>query len=115
MNGCLVSRRVCEETKGPPPTPAHEAAHSCGKGHLACVTKGHLSWKTHAENQTDKLIHGTDNRGQKHMMVKLTEDDVREIRALRGTMLQREIARQFGISQQSVGDIFRRATWGWLE
>lgn len=53
-----VSRRVCEEVNGPPPTPKHEAAHSCGKGHLACVTKGHLSWKTPKENCADRIIHG---------------------------------------------------------
>lgn len=53
----IVSRQVCEEAHGPAPTPKHEAAHSCGKGHLACVTKGHLSWKTPKENGADKRLH----------------------------------------------------------
>lgn len=34
-----VSRLICEDAHGPPPTAIHEAAHSCGKGHLGCVTK----------------------------------------------------------------------------
>jgi len=58
----IVSRVVCEKANGPPPTHEHEAAHSCGKGHLACCTKGHLSWKTHAENMADLIIHGPRNQ-----------------------------------------------------
>lgn len=54
-----VSRLVCEEAYGTPPTPDHHAAHSCGKGHLACVTKRHLRWATPVENAADKIIHGT--------------------------------------------------------
>src|SRR5688500_18875466 len=33
----LVSRIVCAHAHGPAPSPAHEAAHSCGKGHESCV------------------------------------------------------------------------------
>ena len=54
-----VHRMVCEERHGPPPTPKHDAAHSCGKGHEGCVTKRHLSWKTHKENMADAIEHGT--------------------------------------------------------
>lgn len=59
FGGKHVHRRVCEEANGPAPTPKHEAAHSCGGGHLACCTKRHLSWKTPKENQADRIIHGT--------------------------------------------------------
>lgn len=58
----IVSRLVCEHVNGPPPTPKHDAAHSCGKGHEACCTKHHLSWKTRAENMADKIVHGTSSR-----------------------------------------------------
>ncbi len=61
----LVHRRVCEEVNGPPPTPKHEAAHSCGNGHLACVTKLHLDWKTHAGNMADMAAHGRSNLGRR--------------------------------------------------
>jgi len=64
MRGGIVSRIVCERANGPPPTPEHQAAHSCGKGHEACCTKRHLSWKTQTENNADKLIHGTSRRGR---------------------------------------------------
>jgi hypothetical protein len=62
----LAHRHVCTLVHGEPPTPKHEAAHSCGKGHEACVSGDHLSWKTHADNQADRLIHGTSNRGKKY-------------------------------------------------
>ena len=55
----LVHRIVCEEVNGPPPTPKHEAAHNCGKGHLGCCAPKHLRWATRAENQADRHIHGT--------------------------------------------------------
>jgi hypothetical protein len=31
------SRLMCAFAHGEPPTPRHEAAHSCGKGHKGCV------------------------------------------------------------------------------
>lgn len=109
-----VHRIVCEAEHGPPPTPKHEAAHSCGNGHLACVTKHHLSWKTHADNAADTVIHGTSLRGTKNPFAKLTEAQVVEIRALRGTMSQRRIAEEFGVAQSQISCVLSGRTWGWL-
>lgn len=50
-------RIVCEWENGPPPTPEHEAAHSCGNGHKGCVNRRHLSWKTRKENAEDRTLH----------------------------------------------------------
>lgn len=58
----IASRLICEIVNGPPLTPELQAAHSCGKGHLGCVNPGHLSWKTPAANQADRIIHGTYGR-----------------------------------------------------
>ncbi|MBX3579951.1 MAG: hypothetical protein KF723_22335 [Rhizobiaceae bacterium] len=110
-----VCRLVCEKVYGPPPTPDHEAAHLCGKGHLGCVAKRHLVWKTDAENEADKLVHGTSNRGERHGMAKLLAADVLAIRELQGTATQREIARRFGVSQRTISLIHRRERWTWLE
>ena len=112
--GVLVSRLSCEAANGPPPTPEHHAAHLCGKGHEGCVTKRHLSWKTRAENEEDKIIHGTRVRGEKHAWAKITEADAREIIALKGKMLQRDIAEKFNISRPAVGMIHRGKNWAWL-
>lgn len=54
-------RVVCKEVNGSPPTPRHQAAHSCGKGHVHRVNKRHLRWATPKENSADKAIHGTAN------------------------------------------------------
>jgi hypothetical protein len=108
-------RVMCEEVHGAPPTPKHEAAHSCGKGHLGCVAPGHLGWKTHKENIADKLIHGTHNRGERHVNAKLTEVEAREIIALKGEMAQKDIANRFGVSRQAIGLIHQGRNWGWLD
>ncbi len=110
----VVARLICERVNGPPPTPEHEAAHSCGNGHEGCVTKRHLSWKTPKENSTDQLVHGTRLRGSRQNGAKLTEDHVREIRGLKGKMLQREIAVQFGISQRNISNIHAGKIWAHL-
>ena len=49
-----ITRLICEEFNGPPPTPKHEAAHKrhC-VGHL-CVNGNHLYWATRKENESDK-------------------------------------------------------------
>ena len=60
------------------------------------------------------LVHGTSARGDRNGSVKLTESDVRQIRELGGSMLQQEIAKAFGVSRQTVGDIIARKSWGWL-
>lgn len=110
----VVSRILCEDVNGPPPTPDHEAAHSCGNGHLGCVTKAHLSWKTPKENNDDRLIHGTHNRGERHGKAKLTESQVREIRSLKGIIGIHKLAVRFGVSKTAVADIHKGRNWGWL-
>jgi len=109
-----VSRFVCADIYGPPPSNRHHAAHSCGNGHSACVAKGHLFWKTPADNIADKIDHGTDQRGARNHQSKLTENDVREIRSLRGAMTQKDIAAKFGITSSNVCLIQRRKNWDWM-
>lgn len=109
-----VHRYICALVNGESPTPKHEAAHGCGKGHLGCVNPQHLIWKTRAENQADRLLHGTHNRGERCASSKLTESQVREILALKGVKKQREIAAEFGVSRERVCDIHNRRSWGWL-
>lgn len=109
----FVNRIVCEREHGPPPTPKHQAAHSCGKGHLGCVNRRHLEWKSPKENSADKIKHGTTARGYRNSQVKLTESQVLKIRA--STKTHRELAEEFGISQTQVSDIKARKKWAWLD
>lgn len=110
----LVSRLVCEEANGPPPTPKHEAAHSCGHGHLGCVTKDHLSWRTRLQNKADELTHGTRSRGERNGRTKITEDQAREILALKGSKPQRLIADRYGVKRQAISKIQTGKNWAWL-
>lgn len=49
-----------------------------------------------------------------HLNTKLNEDQVREIRKLKGSLSQSQIAKQFGISQTFVGRIHNRKKWRFL-
>jgi len=111
----LASRYVCELVRGKPPTPKHEAAHSCGKGHDGCIAPGHLSWKTATQNAADKLLHGTDPRGERCGTAKLTEGQVREIRSLKGTATQAELAIRYSVARETISLIHRRINWAWLD
>ena len=114
-NHSQAHRAVCEIVNGPPPSLLHEAAHSCGKGHLGCVNPKHLRWATSAENKADRLIHGTVCRGERNGLAKLTGADVLDIRRLARSASQHEIARRFGVSPANISTIISRATWAWLE
>lgn len=111
----LVHRLSCEAEHGPPPSPLHQAAHSCGKGHLGCVTKRHLRWATYAENRADMLIHDTRNRGPRNGSAKLTAEQVHTIRMLKGMHTEPAIAAMFGVSRGAVNGIHRRKSWAWLK
>jgi hypothetical protein len=108
----IAARVMCELAHGKPPTPEHEAAHSCGKGHEGCVHPGHLSWKTHVDNMADQLIHGTRARGELHGASKLREADVHLIRASVGLISQAALAKQLGVQAAAVGKVARNERWG---
>lgn len=107
-------RYICILAHGEPPTAKHEAAHTCGNGHKACVNPAHLRWATKLENQADRKRHGTDPRGERHPGVKLTEKQVHEIRSLEGKLSGPEIGRRYGVTYANVWAIHRRKSWWWL-
>lgn len=102
-------RTMCELAHGAPPSPGHVAAHSCGRGQDGCVNPKHLSWKSPADNQLDRRVHGTSKRRKKwfrtHSLV--TDEQRAKIIALKGKKNQREIGNMFGISYQHVSLIQR--------
>lgn len=107
-------RLVCEAHHGPAPSALHEAAHTCGKGHEGCVNPHHLEWKTRSENHADKVLHGTHNCGERNPFAKVTTADAAHIRAMRGKVSGRQLARQFGISPATVCNIQKGDTWAWM-
>lgn len=104
-------RFMCELAHGEAPSPLHEAAHSCGRGHEGCVNPRHLSWKTKSENLLDCRQHGTQVRSRFGIAGRINADIAQEIRGLKGIKLQREIAEQFNISESSVSDVWLGRTW----
>lgn len=107
-----VHRLVCGDVHGAPPSPKHQAAHSCGNA--GCCAPTHIRWSTPRENELDKVDHGTSNRGSRHGNAKLTDEQVLEIKALLGTTSQSAIGRLFGVSQGTVHLIARGKIWSWL-
>lgn len=110
-------RLVCERVHGPAPTAKHEAAHTCGKGHEGCVNPHHLVWKTHKENEADKHLHGTVQRGERNGASKLTENSIREIKAryAAGGISQEALGKQYGVGQAQVARILSGQRWNWLD
>lgn len=76
-----ATRYICFRVHGEPASKEHHAAHSCGKGHEACVNPGHLSWKTPGENLQDKIAHGTHMYGDAHPSTKFSDAVALAIRA----------------------------------
>ncbi len=108
----LVHRLICEEVNGPPSNERPFAIHSCGNGHLGCISPKHVRWGSCTDNITDMIAHGRSTRGRN---AKLTENKVKEIRArLKGGEPQQSIANDFGVSQRAVSKIKRGILWGWL-
>ena len=103
----LVSRVICEHVYGPPPTPSHQAAHSCGNGHLACVNPRHLRWATPTENLADCVIHGTNKKLASR--AKLSDDQIRAMRI--DTRSARIIGAEYGVSRGVVDRVRRQLGW----
>lgn len=104
-----AARVMCEWVHGEPPTPDHEAAHSCGNGNKGCVNPKHLSWKTRSENQRDRLRHGTAGNGKTGRGSKLLPQQVQEIIA-GGTSVS-DFARRFGVTRSAVRKIQIGEIW----
>lgn len=104
------SRVMCEFVHGiPDPALELECAHSCGNGHLGCMNPKHLRWDTRSGNFADKLIHNTDNRGEKNINAILREEDVVEI--LRSNDSLAVLSAKYGVTKSTVSAIRTRRLW----
>jgi len=105
-----VHRLVLETYIGPRPV-GMECRHL--DGNPTNNNLDNLCWGTPSENQADRLIHGTDIRGEKSGMSKLTEKDVRLIFQTYhdGIYSQSYLAEQFGVARTTVQAIIEKRTW----
>ena len=103
----LVHRLMCEFRNGPPPSPTHQAAHSCERGHDGCVNPWHLDWKTPTENQLDRFRQDASAKPRE----KLTAEQVFAIRALKGVEPSDITAVKFRVCESNVRLIQAGKTW----
>lgn len=96
--GHWAHRLMCTLMHGDPPTPKHQAAHECGKGHYGCVNPRHLFWKTSSENHLDRRKTGSMLRNVHGPKSLLPPETIAQFIALKGQKTQVEIARMFGVS-----------------
>lgn len=94
-------RFMCELVHGPAPADKPYCAHSCGRGHEGCVHPKHLSWKSISENLLDRRQHGTVRHGSR-ATPKLTEEQIAQIRALKGQKTQQQLADMFGVKRPAI-------------
>jgi len=104
-----VHRLVLEATVGTCP-PGMEARHLNGDRHDNRASN--LTWGTKRQNASDKIGHGTDPRGTRNPMARLTWGQVREIRSLAGIgTVQRRLAERFGVSPMTINRVVRGESW----
>lgn len=71
-----------------------------------------LEWSTQKENIADKIVHGTDNKGEKHHNAVLTEKDVIEMRAMAERGFSKvEIAKCFLVTPANACYVVNRKSW----
>lgn len=102
------------EHGGPPPASTPFITHLCDNGKIGCVRPSHLMADTHEGNMRGLVERGRSNKGERHWHAKVTESDVRRIRALyaSGSMRYIDIAQMYGVSKGTVLSIVRRINWG---
>jgi hypothetical protein len=109
----LTHRVAWELTNGPIPD-GLSVCHACDNP--PCCNPAHLFLGTHQENMQDAgrkgILSKSGTYGTANGLAKLTEAQVREIRALTDAGVhQRVVAKRFGVGLTAVGAIFRRETW----
>jgi hypothetical protein len=77
-----------------------------------CCNPSHLYAGDVRTNAADAVDRGRVARGEQ--VSRLTEDQVRAIRSRPSGVTQRSLAAAFGVNPQTVNDIVKGRTWGWL-
>jgi hypothetical protein len=102
----LVHRLMCEYRNGPAPSDEHYATHRCGRGDQGCINPNHVRWGTPSQNQIERFEqHGVKPR------FRITAEQAKEVRELRGLQPARITAETYGISESNVYLIQTGRTW----
>lgn len=122
IKGCEKSGPVCahilvaEAFIGPRPSPGYEVAHENGSRTLNHFTN--LRWSLPADNQADKVLHGTSMAGERNPHAKISDADVLDIRReyrlikIRGSGRSvAELDLRYGLCRSTIIDIATGKTW----
>lgn len=101
------AHRVAYEVWVGPIPKGHVVRHTCDNP--PCINPAHLVSGTNAENSRDMVDRGRSLVGERHHKARLTEDDVRKIRAMQGT--NKEIANAVGSTEHTVQDVRSGRSW----
>ena len=113
--GAYAHRVAYELSTGTYPGGMH-VCHTCDNP--SCINPSHLFLCTHTDNNRDRARKGrsfSPSEARLSPNAKLTPEAVREIRALKGVVPDRELAKCFGVSKQAISCIWTRRSWAWLE
>lgn len=103
-----IHREAWREANGDPPM-GMEICHTCDNP--ACWNPAHLFLGTHRANMSDMVRKGRAKglKGEAHPGVKLTKEQVQEIRSIGG--LNKDVAIQYGVSKSLISAIRRNEAW----
>jgi hypothetical protein len=101
-----VHKVVLSAFVGPKP-PGQECRHL--NGDCKDFRLANLEWGTPAENTEDRKAHGTMPCGVTHHGAKLTEQDIRSIRA--SDELVRVLAKRYGVTTAAISNVRTRRSW----
>lgn len=109
-NKRYVHRLVLEAFVGPCPE-RMECRHLDGNPKNNLLSN--LKWGTAVENQADRILHDTTNRGPRNGMSKLTEKDIVEIRQkyAAGGVTQVALAKEYNTAGSNICCIVNKKYW----
>lgn len=113
--GFLLHRLVLLCFVGPPPEGKPMGLHE--DDNKTNNTPTNLYWGTHKQNMQDAMRNGKTTRGNTNGCVKLTEDQVKEIKRLRAEegLGSRRLAKRFGVVPQTIQLILSGVNWAHIE
>lgn len=103
----IAVHRAVAETYIPNPSNLPEVAHQNGVKTHNVVSN--LRWSTYADNQADRLLHGTHNRGSRQTNHKLDEAVVAQLRS--GRAEPAAVASRYGAGVKHVREAARGKDW----
>lgn len=103
-----VHRAVLQTFVGEPEL-KQECAHINGNKENNCLYN--LRWCSKKSNLKDKHKHGTHYKGGKNPSVKLRQDQVNTIRAMKGSISASQCAKIYKVSSSTIGRIWRGEAW----